>query len=1212
VSLQLLFKGDIMSETSDNINSIFFFVEEARWQEGLIHLSECWLSVRGSKEPRLIAAIGRILINCGYPEWAQNWLFERLLYFPRNGEILRWLIDAAAEIRDHDAIIPLGEIHEEVKKISIVPNVHLMNALLATNKDERFLEVYNRQKSENMSVKGHRLYCQYLFYGLQDFDKSVKVLETLSEKTSSWTDFASHLALSYNQLSEPDAAIKAIDRPLNMGEANACFTAYEILRESNPTEALRYVNRSLKKYGYAPLHNSWKENNFKLENLNCGTLPFSDDERLVTVLMTVHQMNPMFETAVSSILNQTHKNLELILIDDCSSDTDHQMYKEIISHDPRVQIIKILQNSGTYVARNKGLEVTKGTFTLFMDSDDWTHPQRIEKALERLDSNPEAVVAVDSYVRLNESGHLAMIGTYFVRKCMLGLWRTDIVRDILGGFDTVRISADSELLERAQLIYGRVGINHVPVGAYVAYYHDESLTGGGRFGFGWRGIVGQRAKYAGAFRTWHRRMGQDLVGFNMSKCLQSNQPFSLPQGFHRHGNLPLPISKLPNWLEIIKSDCTSSLLSRFFKVPNRISSSDEAKVSVCMATFPERFATVGRTVETLLNQTQMPDEIHIWVNESELPPPLPDDGRIVIHLAKDNNLTDIGKFAAADLAPEGIIILADDDLKYPQDYVETMIREVNRFSGELCIGLHGVVFPIGVKINEINDYFTQRRVHLYSRGSSSHIPCHVMGTGTMAYDKRKVQFDHTQWDHNRMVDLHVGVTCQKMGVGIISIPRPTNWLTAFELEEDDVSIWESVKIDEKLQFQMMEVLGRVNDWTYFLHDDTRVTDRNLLKSVKNQISNANGHTEIQVQDSYTVSKRWKQKGRVLSFTAVKRSINFEMPIGWRIEDTHPDLFRLTHYLLMSPFEKNILDGWNPSRENGFRAALSYSAGIDSHACLSLMPKNTLVMYHERSGFKSALEHVNAVVMLEDLKEKGHPVIRVKSNHEQIRLDYGKSVGFSSDFGVGAMIILLADFYSINGVAYGMPLENSYLFHGHEGRDFERSWYWEHHRTIFKKAGLDLILPTAGISELINLKISEQTENGRFAQSCLRSKIRGEVCGICWKCFRKNSLRGEPVNLSKEVISFLGKQPLKQAASTIYAIQKVPLLSQDLIERFPHLEEVLDLNVDWLNRYHPKAPNFMPKYMRTQYIKKLNEVSEPMSNDEVNRLQNLVIYNQKEE
>ena len=57
-----------MSETSDNINAIFFLVEGARWQEGLIHLSECWLSVRGSKEPRLIAAIGRILINCGYPE----------------------------------------------------------------------------------------------------------------------------------------------------------------------------------------------------------------------------------------------------------------------------------------------------------------------------------------------------------------------------------------------------------------------------------------------------------------------------------------------------------------------------------------------------------------------------------------------------------------------------------------------------------------------------------------------------------------------------------------------------------------------------------------------------------------------------------------------------------------------------------------------------------------------------------------------------------------------------------------------------------------------------------------------------------------------------------------------------------------------------------------------------------------------------------------
>jgi glycosyltransferase involved in cell wall biosynthesis len=1194
---------------------LHLLVEQGKWVEGLAYLSEHWFSVRGTTNIELGVSIGQILIKNGYAEWAKNWLFERFLYHPRNGLIMRWLVEAVAELRDHNQILNFGELHEECAKVKFTPNEHLMNALLGLEKDQRFLEVYERQLA-GLTPRGHRMYSQYFFYKIKDFEKSAQVHTNLPERCLQWEDFTSHGALSFFRIGEVDKGISFMGSHLARRKANSAITAYEMFRETDPNRALGYLNDSLKKYGYAPLSEKWLKSSFALEHLSCDDIKPSGDKRLVSVIMTVHAINPLFETAVRSILEQSHHHLELLVIDDASSEEDYQEYLRILRGENRARIIRQPHNAGTYAARNVGLMEAKGEFVLFMDSDDWTHPQRIEKALQRLDDHPNAVVAVESYARLHRNGSLAMVGSYFVRKCMLGLWRMHTVREELGGFDSVRISADSELLERAALVYGKGSVHHVPAHVYFAYYHDESLTGGDEFGFGWRGIVGQRAKYAGAYRTWHRREHAFLNGYNMMEMSKREQPFRLPAKFHRTSKSHLPIRKLPRHLEHMRADCATNALSGFFHTPGVIDIPTDVPITVCMATYPGRFNTVGRTVATLLNQTTPPSEIHLWVNESEKSPPLPDDPRIVIHLAHDNNLTDIGKFAAASLAPEGFVILADDDLNYPHDYVERMVNEVSRYGGEVCVGVHGVVFPVGQVIDEIDQYFSSRRVHLYQRGLSVHLPCHLIGTGTMAYDSRKIKFDHTRWSQQRMVDLHVGVECQRLGIGMVTIPREQGWLSPFEAEEDDESIWEHVKRDTTLQTEMMEVVSQVKDWNFILHDGTRITEQDLLQSIdvstEKSSSVQNQIKEVVVSDSYDVTTRWRQQGRILMFDAITRTVRFKMPLGWRIEDTHRDLFRLAHYLLTSPWEPGILQGWHPSRKKGWRPALSYSAGVDSHACLELMPKNTLVMYHERAGFESALDHSNALVMLNALQDDGHTVIRIESNHEQIRMDRGKNPGFSTDLAVGAHAVLLADFFGISGVAFGMPIENSYLFHGHTGRDFLKSRYWQHHSSIFEKAGLDLILPTAGLSELINLKIVEDSKHGALAQSCLRSNVPGEVCGTCWKCFRKNSLRGEVAKISSEVQQFLNKEPLKQAASTIYALQQIKKIQPKLLGPYSHLESHLTLELDWLNRHHPDAVQFVPENMRPLYHNKLMSVSSPMSDEERRDLEGLELYAQKEE
>ena len=214
-----------------------------------------------------------------------------------------------------------------------------------------------------------------------------------------------------------------------------------------------------------------------------------------------------------------------------------------------------------------------------------------------------------------------------------------------------------------------------------------------------------------------------------------------------------------------------------------------------------------------------------------------------------------------------------------------------------------------------------------------------------------------------------------------------------------------------------------------------------------------------------------------------------MPIGWNISDTHEDLFRISHQFLCSPWETGILDGWTPSRTKGWRPGLAFSGGV-IHCLYALMPPETLLFYHQRDGFESNLNHTNAFRFIEKLRKDGKQVVTVKSNHEQIEFNMVNPQDLAQ-ICWSSTCDSLADFFELGAVAMGMPLENAYLFHGHKGRDFNDSSYWKTHSTILQKAGLDLIFPTAGASEIINQTIVEQSPYDDYSESCLRSSEEGK-------------------------------------------------------------------------------------------------------------------------
>lgn len=122
-------------------------------------------------------------------------------------------------------------------------------------------------------------------------------------------------------------------------------------------------------------------------------------EALISVVMPVYNREKYIEESINSIINQTYTNLELIIIDDASTDQTSKILNRI--SDPRVVVITLSENKGVSTAINIGFREAKGDFIARMDSDDIAFSTRFEKQLKVLQENPDLIVCGSLIVQDN-------------------------------------------------------------------------------------------------------------------------------------------------------------------------------------------------------------------------------------------------------------------------------------------------------------------------------------------------------------------------------------------------------------------------------------------------------------------------------------------------------------------------------------------------------------------------------------------------------------------------------------------------------------------------------------------------------------------------------------------------------------------------------------------------------------------------------------------
>ncbi len=126
---------------------------------------------------------------------------------------------------------------------------------------------------------------------------------------------------------------------------------------------------------------------------------------LVSVVMPVFNAEATLRRAIDSVLQQSHVELELLAVDDGSRDASWTLLKAYAAADRRVRSLQAASNGGVAAARNLALDAAAGQFVAFLDSDDWWHPQKLERQLATM-RDTGARVSYTAFQRVAEDGRV--------------------------------------------------------------------------------------------------------------------------------------------------------------------------------------------------------------------------------------------------------------------------------------------------------------------------------------------------------------------------------------------------------------------------------------------------------------------------------------------------------------------------------------------------------------------------------------------------------------------------------------------------------------------------------------------------------------------------------------------------------------------------------------------------------------------------------------
>ena len=370
----------------------------------------------------------------------------------------------------------------------------------------------------------------YVLSVKKDYDLGLEIVNTCLHHHPDHQRSHLYLALVQSWRGEHEAARSSISKSLLRwpGSNDVYIAASQIEKNAgNPVMQLEHINAMLALHGLQPVSSSSPNHAITPEYLSTTPTTLVQDDRLVSIIMTTYKRDPLLDAAIASILNQSYQNIELVIVDDCSPDDNFSYLQQLAENDARIRVFQMDENGGTYLAKNFGMTQARGEFIGFMDSDDYCHAQRIEFQVASLDAHPKVMGVTHDYFRIDESSDIEFRGIGALRMACISLLIRREVVDEIGFFDSLRVGADTEYIERIEANYGNERRLRLRIPSMFMMLHSSSLTGGGPFHISWRSVTGHRLKHHCSFRAWHRKIKAGLASSFVPREIHL-RPFDAP------------------------------------------------------------------------------------------------------------------------------------------------------------------------------------------------------------------------------------------------------------------------------------------------------------------------------------------------------------------------------------------------------------------------------------------------------------------------------------------------------------------------------------------------------------------------------------------------------------------------------------------------------------------------------------------------------------
>ena len=248
----------------------------------------------------------------------------------------------------------------------------------------------------------------------------------------------------------------------------------------------------------------------------------------ISVIVPAFNCADTIATSLRSICEQTWQNLEILVVDDASTDDTADRIATLAERDRRIRLIRLKENVGAYAARNTALAAASGDLVTCQDADDWSHPERLQRQAEHLTANPDLIANVSHWARATEDLRFerrlfsARVVHFNSSSIMFNRER---VLEHAGFWDSVRFGADTEFWHRLRALFGEDAVAELPLLLALGRIRENSLSRAPASAYV-GSKMGARKVYELAYQNWHT--ATEPAALRLPFPLQT-RPFAVPE-----------------------------------------------------------------------------------------------------------------------------------------------------------------------------------------------------------------------------------------------------------------------------------------------------------------------------------------------------------------------------------------------------------------------------------------------------------------------------------------------------------------------------------------------------------------------------------------------------------------------------------------------------------------------------------------------------------